>query len=220
VLDHLRFYCAIKGVESPEEEIQRLLARVGIADEIDKKTKELSGCTKRKLSLCIALLNSPKLLIFDEPTSGLDPSSRRNIWGILENLRSADSTIVLTTHHLDEADYLSDRICVIKKGKIVEQGTPAEIKEKHGRGYYLTIYHNSESGMPFDVQLCCKLVAEALPHSQLKDQSSEYLKYFITKAEDYQSLINCIKTLERLNSISISLEGNSLEQSFIAINSA
>lgn len=80
---------------------------------MDKKVDELSGGNKRKLSIALALLGNPDILIFDEPTSGLDPLSRRNIWKILEGIKKTDSTVILTTHHLDEADYLSDRICVI-----------------------------------------------------------------------------------------------------------
>ena len=95
------------------------------------------------MSFSIALLNNPEILIFDEPTSGLDPYSRRNIWEILQNyISDHQATIILTTHHLDEADYLSDSICVIKKGQIVEQGTTDHIKRKYGRGDYLTINHN------------------------------------------------------------------------------
>ena len=73
----------------------------------------MSGGNKRKLSIGIALLGTPDLFIFDEPTSGLDPLSRRKVWEIIESLKVLNSTIILTTHHLDEADYLSDRICVI-----------------------------------------------------------------------------------------------------------
>ena len=79
----------------------------------------MSGGNKRKLSIALALLGHPDILIFDEPTSGLDPLSRRNIWKILESIKKTKSTIILTTHHLDEADYLADRICVIEKGNII-----------------------------------------------------------------------------------------------------
>ena len=80
---------------------------------MDKKVNELSGGNKRKLSIALALLANPDILIFDEPTSGLDPISRRNIWKILEDIKKTNSTVILTTHHLDEADYLADRICII-----------------------------------------------------------------------------------------------------------
>lgn len=86
------------------------------------------------------MLGKPDLLIFDEPTSGLDPASRRNIWETLDRVRAQDVGILLTTHHLDEADYLSDMIYVLKKGKFVEKGCPDNIKKKYGTGDYLSIY--------------------------------------------------------------------------------
>ena len=84
-----------------------------IEEQVNKKVKDLSGGNKRKLSIAIAILNKPQILIFDEPTSGLDPLSRTYIWDILMELKRRNSTIILTTHHLDEAERLSDTICVI-----------------------------------------------------------------------------------------------------------
>jgi ABC-type multidrug transport system ATPase subunit len=83
-------------------------------------------------------------LIFDEPTSGLDPHSRRSVWEILKGLKYRNKTLLLTTHHLDEAEHLADRVCVIEKGSLLVLATPNFIKKKVGSGYKLTIYGEEE----------------------------------------------------------------------------
>jgi ABC-type multidrug transport system ATPase subunit len=90
--------------------------------------KELSGGNKRKLSIAIAIIGHPKVLIFDEPTSGLDPLSRMHVWDIFSSLREMRSTIILTTHHLDEAEKLSDWVCVIERGSVIVENTAQQIK--------------------------------------------------------------------------------------------
>ena len=101
---------------------------LNISGERKKQVKQLSGGNKRKLTIAIAIIGSPQILIFDEPTSGLDPLSRIHVWEILEKLRNTESTIILTTHHLDEAEKLSDWICVIEKGAVIVENTAENIK--------------------------------------------------------------------------------------------
>ena len=108
----------------------------GIAEVIDlvdltgqrkQKVKDLSGGQKRRLDLALGMVGNPKLLFLDEPTTGFDPNARRGAWELVENLRAAGTTIVLTTHYMDEAQVLADRVAVIAKGQIVARGTPATI---------------------------------------------------------------------------------------------
>lgn len=133
VEQHLRFYASIKIFqlregETIEDHIAEVIRTLGIEEERKKKAKELSGGNKRKLSIAIAIIGRPEILIFDEPTSGLDPLSRIYVWEILEELRRMKSTIILTTHHLDEAEKLTDWICVIEKGSVIVENTAAQIK--------------------------------------------------------------------------------------------
>lgn len=133
VEEHLRVYSLIKPIHfeteaKRQEHIEDIIRMLNIEDERMKKAKELSGGNKRKLSIAIAILGNPEILIFDEPTSGLDPLSRIHVWEIFETLRSMKSTIILTTHHLDEAEKLSDRICVIEKGSVIVEDTAENIK--------------------------------------------------------------------------------------------
>jgi ABC-2 type transport system ATP-binding protein len=107
--------------------IDEVIALVDLADQAKQKVKDLSGGQKRRLDLALGMVGNPRLLFLDEPTTGFDPNARRGAWEIVENLRSAGTTIVLTTHYMDEAQVLADRVAVIAAGQIVAEGTPATI---------------------------------------------------------------------------------------------
>ncbi|HEX4747398.1 MAG TPA: ABC transporter ATP-binding protein [Gaiellaceae bacterium] len=100
---------------------------VGLADKRDARVKTLSGGQKRRLDLGVALVGNPDLVFLDEPTTGFDPAARRAAWDMIRALRSLGTTILLTTHYLDEAQQLADRVAVLRGGEIVRQGTPGEL---------------------------------------------------------------------------------------------
>jgi ABC-2 type transport system ATP-binding protein len=105
--------------------------------------ENLSGGQKRKTGLALSLVNSPELLFLDEPTTGLDPNARRAIWDVIKGLKAKGKTIILTTHYLDEAQQLSDRVAIMDHGRIVAMGTSDEIISEYGSGELLEI-HGSE----------------------------------------------------------------------------
>ena len=109
-----------------------LLARFGLAAKEKTCVNELSGGERQKLSVVLALMNEPELIFLDELTTGLDPAARRGIWKYLKELKAAGTTIVLTSHYMDEVEFLCDRIALLKEGKIAAQGTPAELIGLHG----------------------------------------------------------------------------------------
>ena len=100
---------------------------VGLVEKADARVKTLSGGQRRRLDLALGLVGDPDLLFLDEPTTGFDPSARRRAWVLVENLRSLGKTVLLTTHYMDEAEHLADRVAVIVSGRLVATGTPAEI---------------------------------------------------------------------------------------------
>jgi ABC-2 type transport system ATP-binding protein len=100
---------------------------VGLAEKRDARVRSLSGGQRRRLDLAIALVGDPELIFLDEPTTGFDPAARRNAWEMIRGLRSLGKTILLTTHYLEEAEQLADRVAVINAGSIVAEGTPAEL---------------------------------------------------------------------------------------------
>jgi ABC-2 type transport system ATP-binding protein len=104
-----------------------VLEIVGLADKADARVRTLSGGQKRRLDLGLALVGDPELIFLDEPTTGFDPAARRQAWETIRNLRSLGTTVLLTTHYLDEAEQLADRVAVIVGGEIVREGSPADL---------------------------------------------------------------------------------------------
>jgi ABC-2 type transport system ATP-binding protein len=104
-----------------------VIALVGLADKRDARVKTLSGGQKRRLDLGVALVGDPDLVFLDEPTTGFDPAARRAAWDMIRSLRSLGKTILLTTHYLDEAEQLADRLAVLREGVIIREGTPEEL---------------------------------------------------------------------------------------------
>ena len=107
-----------------------MLQLVGLQDRGKTKYKELSGGQKQRFSLATTLINKPQIVFLDEPTTGLDPQARRNLWELIRNIRSGGTTVVITTHYMDEAETLCDRVAIIEKGNIISQDSPANLIDK------------------------------------------------------------------------------------------
>ena len=115
------------GYYEHPRDVDEVIGVVGLEEKRDARVKTLSGGQKRRLDLGIALVGDPELIFLDEPTTGFDPAARRAAWEMIRSLRSLGKTILLTTHYLDEAEQLSDRVAVLLDGRIVREGTPAEL---------------------------------------------------------------------------------------------
>ncbi|MBC7318371.1 ABC transporter ATP-binding protein [Candidatus Bipolaricaulota bacterium] len=113
-------------------EPEELLDLVGLKEKRKALVRTLSGGQKQRLALAVALLNDPELLFLDEPTAGLDPQARRHIWDILRDLRAQGKTVFLTTHYMEEAEALADWVCIMDHGRIIAEGTPAELVSRFG----------------------------------------------------------------------------------------
>jgi ABC-2 type transport system ATP-binding protein len=107
--------------------VDDVLELVGLSEKRDAKVKTLSGGQRRRLDLALGLVGDPDLLFLDEPTTGFDPSARRKAWELVESLRSLGKTVLLTTHYMDEAEHLADRVAVIVRGRLVAMGTPEDL---------------------------------------------------------------------------------------------
>jgi ABC-2 type transport system ATP-binding protein len=115
------------GYYDEPRDIDEVIELVGLAEKQDARVKTLSGGQKRRLDLGIALVGDPDLVFLDEPTTGFDPAARRAAWEMIRSLRSLGKTVLLTTHYLDEAEQLADRVAVMREGRIVKIGTPREL---------------------------------------------------------------------------------------------
>ena len=114
------------------DRIEQLLAVLGLQEYADKKTGTYSGGIRKRLDLAAGLLHQPEVLVLDEPTVGLDIESRMIVWEFLQQLRAAGTTVLITSHYLEEIDVLADRLAIIAKGVVIDEGTPSELKDKLG----------------------------------------------------------------------------------------
>jgi ABC-2 type transport system ATP-binding protein len=133
--DKLKTFEAIKlfaSFYSRRRDPEELLKRFGLVEKRDTFYSKLSGGQKQRLALAMALVNNPRVLFFDEPTAGLDPQVRREIYDIIDELRREKKTIVMTTHYIEEAERLCDRVAIVDHGKVIAIGTPNELKGRSG----------------------------------------------------------------------------------------
>ena len=115
-----------KAYERPRD-ADETIELVGLGEKADARTKDLSGGQRRRLDLALALVGDPELVFLDEPTTGFDPAARRTAWGVVRALKELGKTVLLTTHYLDEAQELSDRVAIVKEGRIVAEGPPGQL---------------------------------------------------------------------------------------------
>jgi ABC-2 type transport system ATP-binding protein len=115
------------GYYSRPRDVDEVVELVGLAEKAGARVRTLSGGQKRRLDLGLALVGNPELLFLDEPTTGFDPGARRAAWETIRRLRSLGTTVLLTTHYLDEAEQLADRVAVLRGGEIIREGSPAEL---------------------------------------------------------------------------------------------
>jgi len=127
----VRLYAGLYGVELSEQQIAEGLRAIGLEGESHKPFKQLSGGQQQRLSLFIAVVHDPALLLLDEPTAGLDPQSRRQLWGRIEHIRREGGSILLTTHSMEEAQAVCDRVAIIDHGVLLTTETPHDLIEKH-----------------------------------------------------------------------------------------
>src|SRR5438128_8182796 len=132
VLENLQFHAAYFGIafDVATKRAYELLERLGLSDKASSKLSELSGGQQQRLMIVRALMHEPEIMFLDEPTVGLDPQARLDLWEILRDLHNRGRTIVMTTHYMDEADRLCDRLAIIDRGKLLALDTPRKLKSK------------------------------------------------------------------------------------------
>jgi len=139
----------------------QLIELVDLKDKRDAQFKTLSGGLKQRVGLAVALVNDPALVFLDEPTTGLDPRARRDVWYFIERLKKQGKTVFLTTHYMDEAEYLADTVSIIDHGQIIASGTPDQLIDTHGGKKTLIIRDAGEEGL--------KQLPVGLPKAELRN---------------------------------------------------
>jgi ABC-2 type transport system ATP-binding protein len=123
----LELYAALYEVFLSKAQILELLDRFGLAQKAGARAEQLSGGQQQRLSLALAIVNDPRIVLLDEPTTGLDPQARRGVWALIRRMKAEGRTVLLTTHSMEEAQELSDRVGIIDSGKLLVLGTPQEL---------------------------------------------------------------------------------------------
>ncbi|XP_054707778.1 phospholipid-transporting ATPase ABCA3-like [Uloborus diversus] len=179
--EHLKIYAGLKGVKWSELSSQAadILKVLQLTDKKNELVKTLSGGMKRKLSLGIALIGGSKVLFLDEPTSGMDVEARRSVWDALLTLRH-DRTIILTTHYMEEADILGDRVAIMADGEIQCCGSPMFLKRKFGTGYHLHLVKDRN----FNQSGVLGLIQKHIPGSSVENSSEKEITFNLGSNSD------------------------------------
>ena len=125
-------------------DVDEVIALVGLGEKRDERARKLSGGQRRRLDLALALIGDPELIFLDEPTTGFDPAARRTAWQTIRSLKDLGKTVLLTTHYLDEAQELADRVAIIKGGQILAEGSPAQLGVGGGSRYRVAYLRDGE----------------------------------------------------------------------------
>ncbi len=185
-----------------------LLKRFGLEEKKNALYSSLSGGQKQRLALAMAIVNDPKVIFLDEPTAGLDPQVRHEIYGIIEELKQEKKTILVTTHYIEEAEKLCDRVAIVDHGKVIAMGSPRELKERSGSVTRITVRlaHPETNGALNTLEGV----------SECRTESDEYLLYS-TKVP--RTIVALVKHLEEKNNelVSLDIAAPSLEDIFLEL---
>uniref|UniRef100_A0A8C7HIG2 ATP-binding cassette sub-family A member 5-like n=1 Tax=Oncorhynchus kisutch TaxID=8019 RepID=A0A8C7HIG2_ONCKI len=216
VEEHLRIFAAIKGIlpSDIDNEVSKVLKDLDLEKIMDAQAKNLSGGQKRKLSVGIAILGDPKILLLDEPTAGMDPCSRHQVWSLLKSRRAGRVT-VLSTHYMDEADILADRKAVISQGQLKCVGSSLYLKTKCGVGYHLRM----SIGGRCEVDGVTSLVKHHVPKAQLSRQQEAELTFTLPfeSMDTFSGLFSELDCRPDLGIINYGVSMTTLEDVFLRL---
>lgn len=217
-LEHVIFFGQLRGLslEKAQKEAEIILKKVNLWDKRDNIARTLSGGMLRKLCLANAVVGETKILILDEPTSGLDPESRRDIWNILLKLKK-DNSILITTHHMEEADALGDKIAIMETGELNAYGSPMFLKQFFGSGYTLKMLKNQETNN-FDRTSVHNTIKRHIPMAEQKE-SVDQLYCMTLPYKDQNQFGTVLQELEsnkyNYGIDSLSITNTTLEEVFL-----
>uniref|UniRef100_A0A5F9DDS2 ATP binding cassette subfamily A member 5 n=1 Tax=Oryctolagus cuniculus TaxID=9986 RepID=A0A5F9DDS2_RABIT len=216
VEENLSILASIKGIPANNiiQEVQKVLLDLDMQAIKDNQAKKLSGGQKRKLSLGIAVLGNPKVLLLDEPTAGMDPCSRHIVWNLLK-YRKANRVTVFSTHFMDEADILADRKAVISQGILKCVGSSIFLKSKWGIGYRLSTYIDRYCA----TESLSSLVKQHIPGATLLQQNDQQVVYSLPfkDMDKFSGLFSALDTHSNLGIISYGVSMTTLEDVFLKL---
>uniref|UniRef100_A0A8C4VXT6 ATP binding cassette subfamily A member 5 n=1 Tax=Gopherus evgoodei TaxID=1825980 RepID=A0A8C4VXT6_9SAUR len=216
VEENLSIFAHIKGIPPNAliQEVQKVMNDLDMQPIRDNQAKKLSGGQKRKLSIGIAVLGSPKVLLLDEPTAGMDPCSRHIVWNLLKN-RQANRVTVFSTHFMDEADILADRKAVISQGTLKCVGSSLFLKTKWGIGYRLSMHIDGYC----NTEATTALIIQHIPGASLVQQNEQQLVYTLPfkDVDKFSGLFSDLDTHSHLGVITYGVSMTTLEDVFLKL---
>lgn len=207
--ENLRMIGKLRHLSDVNKKIDELLERFQLTDAADRRAETYSGGMRRRLDLAMSLMGNPPILFLDEPTTGLDPQSRISMWKIIKDLVRTGITVFLTTQYLDEADQLADQIAILDKGKIVAEGTAAELKRLLPHGYVELKFNDDK-----DAEFALKLLNSYSPNLNEEDHTVS-----IATDGSIKEITNILSSIETagINAACFSQKEPTLENVFLAI---
>ena len=220
--EHLYIFSRIKGQTDKQlidEEIEKLLRELGIPELSNKPSRFYSGGQKRKLCLAMALISNSKIVLLDEPTSGMDLTARRKMWDMLKNQKQG-KIIILTTHYMEEADVLADRIAILSQGKVKCCGSPLFLKNRYGAGFYLKLLKTQDIKLSTSSSKIEKFFNKYLPQAKLISDIQAEITFQVPRniSEDLKGFFDRLdKRLEKLGLLSYGISVTTLEEVFLQV---
>ena len=218
VLENLEFHAAYFGIprSTATQRAYELLERLGLSAKASSKLAELSGGQQQRLMIVRALMHEPDIFFLDEPTVGLDPQARLDLWEILRDLHNRGRTIVMTTHYMDEADRLCDRLAIIDRGKLLALDTPRALKAKAPGGTMLELVLDGDAAIAAERAKTIEGLAHVESRGEIlranTDRGGQLLPSFIDAAESSGRVVKDIHLLQpSLETLFVSLTGRKLE---------
>jgi ABC-2 type transport system ATP-binding protein len=181
VRETLRYYSRL--YRGGNVDIDGLIELVNLKDKSKEQYMNLSGGLRQRLGIALALVNDPEIVFLDEPTTGLDPRARHEVWEVLQGLRKKGTTVLLTTHYMEEAELLADTVAIVSKGKIIAMGAPAELIEANANYQILTLQSLDEKVFA---------IVRELGFEPALDNHKD-IKVRVEHAEDVQRILSAIK---------------------------
>ncbi len=187
VIQNLKLFARFYDIDTPEamRRIEELLDFLELAEKRNAPIRDLSGGMKRRLVIARALLNQPKLLILDEPTTGLDPQVRHLIWDKLRQLKNQGTTLLLTTHYMEEAFQLCDNLLIMHKGQNIMQGVPKELLKEHIEGYVLEL---------IDAEGSEEFLKQSLPSDIRADSAGQTVRFYCNEIDSLKTVADHLST--------------------------
>ena len=219
VSEHLEYMCEIKGTKANAEEVKSLIYKIGLSEKSDSLCKTLSGGQKRKLCTALALIGNSNIILLDEPTSGMDQISKKALWEFLKSYQR-DKIILITTHYLEEAEYLGDRIGIMSDGKFICCGTSSFLKSKYPCGFNINLLVNSNKFTEEKKNKIFENIQSYEPNLHIKFASKCVFSLNIQPSnEDIPEIFKFIEESKEVYDIEdYTVSSTSLEDVFLKIN--